>query len=185
MPSYHYSSSVFLQSHYAVLPSSFLLPFSCTTWCCCSLPCISKILLVQIFSFSVLSFCCTDQEFLQEPRSFSSANVCQDLMAVSFTTVLKVVIMESMSVSSLFMMVRGANFPSIIAWKVSNTLEPISLLRLNLSHVCFGLLIFFSGEGGRSSSASYGHFQCLLQKNFMFWHCSLLIRSASTLECNH
>ena len=33
--------SDFLQSCYTVLLSSFLLPFSCTSWCCCSLPCIS------------------------------------------------------------------------------------------------------------------------------------------------
>ena len=38
--------------------------FSCTSWCCCSLPCISQILQNQIFSFSVLSFCRTDKEFL-------------------------------------------------------------------------------------------------------------------------
>ena len=38
-------------------------------------------------------------------------------MAVSVTAVLKVVIIESKSVCSLLMMVRGANFPSIIAWK--------------------------------------------------------------------
>ena len=42
------------QSHYTVLLSSFLLPFSCIFKCCCSLPCISQILQAQIFSFSVL-----------------------------------------------------------------------------------------------------------------------------------
>ena len=37
-----------------VLLSSFLEPFSCTSWCCCSLPCeLSQILQVRIFSFSV------------------------------------------------------------------------------------------------------------------------------------
>ena len=72
MPCYCCSSSDFLQSHYTVLLSSFLLPFSCTSWCCCSLPCISQSLQAQIFSFSVLSFCCTDQEFLQWSRVFSS-----------------------------------------------------------------------------------------------------------------
>ena len=40
-----------------VLLFSFLLPFSCTSWCYCSLPCISQILQVRIFSFSVPSFC--------------------------------------------------------------------------------------------------------------------------------
>ena len=43
---------------------------------------------------------------------------------------------------------------------------------------------FFSGKGGRSSSASRDHFQCLLLENFVFWQCSLLIGSASSLECN-
>ena len=87
-------------------------------------------------------------------------------LAVSVTAVLKVVIIESMSVSSLLMMVRGTNLPPIIAWKVSNTLESFSFSRSNLSLVCFGLLIF-SSEGG-SSSASRDHFQCLLLENFVF-----------------
>ena len=43
---------------------------------------------------------------------------------------------------------------------------------------------FFSGEGGRSSSASRGHFHCLLLENNVLWQCSLLIRSASSLEFN-
>ena len=41
------------------------------------------------------------------------------------------------------LMVRGANFPPIIAWKVSNTLRSFSFLRSNLSLVCFGMLILF------------------------------------------
>ena len=49
-----------------------------------------------------------------------------------------------------------------------------------MSLVCFCLLIFFSGKGGRSSSASRDHFQCLLLENFVFWQCSLLIGSASS-----
>ena len=64
-------------------------------------------------------------------------------MAVSVIAVLKMVIIESMSVSSLFIMVRGANSPIIIAWKVSNTLGSFSFSRSNLSLVCFGLLVFF------------------------------------------
>ena len=47
----------------------------------------------------------------------------------------------------------------------------------------FGLLILFR-RSWRSSSASHGHFQCLLLENFVFWHCSLLTGSASLLECN-
>ena len=93
-------------------------------------------------------------------------------------------IIESMSVSSLLMMVRGANLPPIIAWKVSNTLGSFSFSRSNLSLACFGLPIFFSGEGGRSSSASRDHFQCLLLESFVFWQCLLLIGSASSPECN-
>ena len=42
MPSYCCSSSGIIQSHYTVLLSSFLLPFSCTSWCYCSPPCISN-----------------------------------------------------------------------------------------------------------------------------------------------
>ena len=57
-------------------------------------------------------------------------------MAVSVTAVLKVVITESMSVSSLFMMLRGAYFPSIVAWKVSKTLGSFIFSRSNLSLVC-------------------------------------------------
>ena len=64
-------------------------------------------------------------------------------MAVLVTAVLKVVIIESMSVSSLLMMVRGANLLPFIAWKVSNTLGSFSFSRSNLSLVCFGLLVFY------------------------------------------
>ena len=102
-------------------------------------------------------------------------------LAVSVTAVLKVVIIESMSVSSLLMMVRGANLPPIIAWKVSNTLGSFSFSRSNLSLVLAAF--FFSGGGGRSS-ASRDHFQCLLLENLVFWQCSLLIGSASSLERN-
>ena len=106
-------------------------------------------------------------------------------LAVSVTAVLKVVIIESVSVSLLLMMVRDANLPPILAWKVSDTLGSFSFSSSNLSLACFALLInFFSGEGGRSSSASRDHFQCLLLENFVFWQCKLLIGSASLLDCN-
>ena len=59
---------------------------------------------------------------------------------------LNVVIIESMSPSSLFMMVRGANFPSITAWRVSNTLGSSSFSRSNLSLQGFSLLILFKKE---------------------------------------
>ena len=133
MPSHCCSSSDFLQSHYTVLLSSFLLPLSCISWCW-SLPCISQILKVQIISFSVLSFCRTDKEFLQWPMGFFfSGQLPRISLAVSVTTELMVVITESRSISSLFMMVWGANFPPIIAWKVSNRLGSFSFSRSNLS----------------------------------------------------
>ena len=67
-------------------------------------------------------------------------------LAVSVTAVLKVVIIESVSVSLLLMVVSGANLPPVIAWKVSNTFGSFSFSRSNLSLVCFGLLIFFPAK---------------------------------------
>ena len=104
-------------------------------------------------------------------------------LAVSVTAVLKVVITESRSVSSLLMMVRGANFPPIIAWKVLTQWD-IAAFRGQTCVLCVLACCFFSCEGGRSSSASCGHFKCLLLENFMFLHCSLVIGSTSSLECN-
>ena len=43
---------------------------------------------------------------------------------------------------------------------------------------------FSSDEGGRSLSPGRGHFQCLLLNNVVFCLYSLLIGSASSLECN-
>ena len=172
MPSYCCSSSEFLQSHYTVLPSSFLLPFSCTSWCCCSLPFISQILQVRIFSFSVLSIV-TQIKKTNKQTNKQKTNLCSDpgLFLLTVTAALKVVIIESRSASLLFTMARGANFPPVTAWKVSNTLGSFSFSMSNLSLVCFGLLILFSCEDGRSSSASHNHFQCLLLENFVFWRC--------------
>ena len=47
-------------------------------------------------------------------------------LATSVTAVLKVVNIESVATSSSVMMVRGANFPPVIPWKVSNTLGAFS-----------------------------------------------------------
>ena len=67
----------------------FPLPFSCTSWCC-SHPCISQILQVWIFSFSVLSLCRIDQEFLQVTQGFFFWWCLPGIsLAVSVTTVLK------------------------------------------------------------------------------------------------
>ena len=69
MPSYCCSSSDFLQSHYTVLLFSFLLPFSCTSWCC-SLPCIFQILQIQINSL---------KNFCSDPGFFLLMMVAKDL----------------------------------------------------------------------------------------------------------
>ena len=57
--------------------------------------------------------------------------------------------------------------------------------KVRLESCVFLACWFFSGEGRRSSSASCGHFQCLLLENFVIWHCSLLTGSASSQDCNH
>ena len=100
---------------------------------------------LTLCSFPVLSFCRTDQEFLQWLRVFFFfwRYLQRISLVVSVTAVLEVVINESMSVSSSFMMVRGTNISPIMAWKVSNTLRFFSFSRSNLSLVCFGLLILF------------------------------------------
>ena len=87
-----YSGQVF---HQLVCPLTVVLPqiffnlttvisypvffslFSCTSWCCCSLPCISLILQAEIVSFSVFFFCCTDKNFCSDPGFFSFGDVCQ------------------------------------------------------------------------------------------------------------
>ena len=81
------------------------------------------------------------------------------------------------------MMVEGAKFPPIIAWKVSNTMGSFSFSRSNLSLVCFGLLTLFRRRWN-AASTSRDRFQCLLLENFVFWQCSLLIGSAFSLEYN-
>ena len=96
-------------------------------------------------------------------------------LAVSVTAVLKLVIIESMSASSLVMMVRGANFQLILTWKV---FQHIVILQL-LGVFCVLACLFFLDKGGRLSSASHGYFKCMLLENFEFWQCLLLMRSAS------
>ena len=88
------------------------------------------------------------------------------LRAVSVTAVLKVVIIEFMSVSSLLMMVRGANLPPVIAWEVSNTLGSFCFSRSNLSLVCFGSLISFQAK------AEGHHQQVVITSNVCFWKTS-------------
>ena len=186
MPSYCCSFSDFLQSHHTVLLSSFLLPLVCTSWCWFPHPCISQIFQVWICSFSFVFFCRTDQECLQWPFFFLFWGCMSRIsLAVSVTAVLKVVITESRSVSSLFIMVRGASFWQIIAWKVSNILESFDFSRSNLSLVCFGILLLCRRRWKIIINKSRSLY--VFQKHTLvnvFCQCSLLIGSASSLECN-
>ena len=146
MPSYCCSSSDFLQSAYIVLLSIFFFFFSFF-----HVP-LDVVVYFLVFrsSFRLESFLSQFSPFVAQIKNFCSDPgfyfwwcLPRISLAVSVTAVLKVVIIESMSVSSLLMKVRGANLPLIIAWKVSNTLGSFSFSRSNLSHVCFSLLVFF------------------------------------------
>ena len=64
-------------------------------------------------------------------------------------------------------MVRGANLPPIIAWKVSNTMGSFSFSRSNLSLMCFGLLIFFF-----QAKAEGHHQQVAITFNVCSWKVS-------------
>ena len=133
------SSSDFFQSHYTILLSKFLLPFICTSWCCCSLLCISQILQIWIFSLSVLSSCHTNQEFLLWPSIFFFWQCLQRIsLAVSVTAVMKVVIIESMYLqcsTSFFpsshliypLTVRAIGAPQMISQPVSSIFPCSSL----------------------------------------------------------
>ena len=110
------------------------------SWCCCSLPCISQILHVQIVSSQFSPSVAQIKNFCSDPGFFLLT-----MFAKNLTGCFSHCCVEGgdrcIYVSSLLMMVRGANFPPIIAWKVSNTLRSVSFSRLNLSLVCFGLQI--------------------------------------------
>ena len=134
MPSYCCFSSDFLQSHYTVLLSPIQFSFF-----------VFMHLLMLLFtslyftdpSVSNLLFL---SSLLMSHRSRISAAIQVFFLLMMFAkdltgcfshcyVKLKVVTIESMSVSSLFMIVRGANFLPIVAWKVSNTLGSFSFSR--------------------------------------------------------
>ena len=131
-------------------------------------------LLVFLRSFRLKSFLSRFSPFIAQIENF-----CSDprffLLTMFATAVLKVVIIESKSVSSLLMLVRGANFLPTIAWKVSNKLGSFSFSRSNLSLVCFGLLIFFQAK------AEGPHQQVVITSNVCFWKtlCSGTVHSCS------
>ena len=193
MPFHCFSSSEFLQSHYTVLVSSFLL-FSCfTSWCCCSLPGISLILPVKIVSFSVLSL------FVAQIK-----NDCSDPVFLFCFFFLLTMFAKNLTGCFSHCCVYGGDHRfqvciliahdgercKLPAYHSMEGFQPIGIFRLfevKLESYVFWIadfFDFFSGEGGRSSSASRGHFRCLLLENFIFWQRSLPIGSASSLECN-
>ena len=69
----------------------------------------------------------------------------------------------------------------IIAWKVSNMLGSFSFSRSNLSLVCFGLLIFLRRRRKVIISKSWS-LPMSAPGKLHVWQCSLLIRSASSLN---
>ena len=156
MPSYCCFSSDFLQSHCTVLLSSFRLPFSCTSW--------------WVHFLIFLRFSKFESSFLQfSPFVAQIKNFCSDPGFFPLTMFVKDLTgcfnhccseggNHWIHVCILLMMVRGVNFPPIIAWKDSRTLGSFSFSRSNLNLVCVWLADSFSDEGGRSSSASRGHF---------------------------
>ena len=139
------------------------------------------ILQVQIVLAHFSPFVSQIKNLYSDPGSFLLTMFAKDLTGCFNHCC--VVIIESRSVSSLFMMVRGANFLPIIAWKVSNTLGSFSFSMSNLSLLCFGLLILFRWRWKVIISKSWSLPMCA-PGNFVFWQCSLLVRSAALLECN-
>ena len=145
MLSYCCSSLDFLLSHYTVLLSSFIFSFSCTSGCCCSLPCISQILQVQVISSQFFPSVTQNKKFLQWPRAFSSDDVCQgshwlfqSLLCWRWWSLNPGLYLHC----SWWWEVQTSHL-SYKAWKVSNTLGSFSFLRSNLSLMCFALQIFF------------------------------------------
>ena len=90
---------------------------------------------------------------------------------------------ESVSASSLFMMVIGVNFPLIIAWKVSNTVGSFSFLRLNLKFAGFGFLILFRRRWKVIISKSWSLPMSDLEKLCVLAKLSP-DQNTSSLECN-
>ena len=133
----------------------FILPFfplvrSFTTW--------NALSLLFLFRLSFISLHCSSIHFSLASfvpllifgwfpyiyrliRGCSSPFSIPITLAVSVTALLKLLV--SMLVFSSSRMVRGANFPPIIAWNVSAILGYFSFSRSNFILVCFGLTIFF------------------------------------------
>ena len=107
-------------------------------------------------------------------------------LAVSVTAVLKVVIIESVSVSSLLMMVRGANLPPITAWKTSKletsfisfpNLELSTLWHYKTSFISFSNLELSSSWPYKTSFISFPNLELLT-----LWHYKTSFISFPNLE---
>ena len=132
--------------HELVCPLTVVLPkifFRLTTlfaypvfYCLFHAPLAVVVFLVFLRSFMFESFLSRSSPFVaqikhlcSDPFFFFRRCLPRITLAISATAVLKLVIIESMSVSSLFMMVRGGNSPLFMAWKVSNILGSFNFSR--------------------------------------------------------
>ena len=98
-----------------LLLSSFLEPFSCTSWCCCSLVFIRSLgSNLSWFSPSVKQI----KNFCGDPGFFLLTMFAKDLFGC-FSHCCVEGGDYRICVYSLLMMVRGTKLPPIIAWKVS------------------------------------------------------------------
>ena len=147
MPSYCCSSSNFLQFttlfSYSVFFSLFHAPLDDVVHFPVFLRSFRLKSFLSQFSTSVAQIknVCRDPVVV-----FSSDGVCQRSHWLFQSLLSLVVIIETRFVSSLLMMVRGANFLPIRAWKVSDTLGSFSFSRSNLSLVCFWLADSFQAK---------------------------------------
>ena len=134
----------------------FFCLFSGTAWCCCSLPCTSQILHVWIFSSSVLSFCCTDQEFLQW-LSFFFFWWC--LPRISRAVSVTAVIMDDGEMCKL---------PAYHSLESFQHTVIFQLFEVKLESVCSGLLILFQMKQVMVTS-NVCSWDTLCSGNVLFW----------------
>ena len=133
---------------------------------CCSLPCISQILPIRFFFFFFSSL------FFSHRLRISSVTqgfffwrcLPRISLAVSVTAVLKMVITESMSASSLFIMVRGAKLPAYQSLESFRHIKIFHLFEVKLESCVFLSCWFFSDERH--------HQQVVVTSNVCVWKTS-------------
>ena len=101
------------QSHYTVLLSSLFRLFHAPPDVVFHFLAFLRSFRFESFLSQFSSFVAQIKNFCSYPRYFLLTMLPRISLAASVTAVLKVMIIESMSESSLFMMLRGANFPPI------------------------------------------------------------------------